>query len=55
MWERDAGLSEHVAQAWEEDGPKASLGDVRMGLEKVMGHLQEWSKAKFGAINRERK
>jgi hypothetical protein len=48
MWERDAGLSEHVAQAWEEDGPKASLGDVRMGL-------QEWSKAKFGAINRERK
>jgi hypothetical protein len=40
MWERDA-LSERVAQAWEEAGLKASLGDVRMSLGKVMGRLQD--------------
>jgi hypothetical protein len=53
MWERDPSLPERVASAWEAAGTKHNLGDVRLALGSVMGRLQEWSKQKFGSINRE--
>jgi hypothetical protein len=53
MWERDPSLPERVAAAWEDAGPKQTLGQIRMGLGRVMSSLQVWSRAKFGAVNRE--
>jgi hypothetical protein len=44
MWEREASLPDHISNAWVEAGPKSNLGQVRAGLEKVMQHLQTWSK-----------
>jgi hypothetical protein len=53
MWERSTELTEQIERAWEEAGPKASLDEVRKGLDTVMTELQGWSKKKFGSIKKE--
>jgi hypothetical protein len=50
IWEREASLPEHISKAWVEAGPKQNLGHIRNGLNKVMHHLQKWSKDKFGSV-----
>jgi hypothetical protein len=39
MWEREVSLPEHIQNAWAEAGPKHNLGQVRVGLGKVMQYL----------------
>jgi hypothetical protein len=53
MWEREAELSEKIANAWGDPGQKSNLADIMQGLDKVMTMLQGWSKRKFGNILRE--
>jgi hypothetical protein len=53
MWERNPSLPERIAMAWKDAGPKHNLGDIRLGLGRLTGNLQDWSKANFGAVNRE--
>jgi hypothetical protein len=50
LWECDAGLPEHVAEAWKAVGSKQDLGDVMQGLDAIMDSLKDWSKRKFGNI-----
>jgi hypothetical protein len=53
MWDRSSELEELIERAWEGARPKASLGEVRQGLDKVMTDLQGWSKKKFGNVHKE--
>ncbi|KAM0927888.1 hypothetical protein ACQ4PT_002131 [Festuca glaucescens] len=52
-WERAAELPELIASVWEEAGKKDNLGDVCLGLDRIMQVLQNWSKKKFGNLLKE--
>jgi hypothetical protein len=53
MWEHDPSLPERIAMAWKDAGLKHNMGDIQLSLGRLMGNLQEWSKANFGVVNRE--
>jgi hypothetical protein len=53
LWEREAALPEHIANAWKEAGDKFDLADIMKGLNGVMDALQAWSKKKFGNVLKE--
>uniref|UniRef100_A0ACD5U3M9 Uncharacterized protein n=1 Tax=Avena sativa TaxID=4498 RepID=A0ACD5U3M9_AVESA len=50
MWEREASLPEHISNAWVDAGPKVDLGQISLGLKRVMKMLHEWSREKFGSV-----
>jgi hypothetical protein len=53
FWEREAKITEKIANAWKEAGEKTDLCDIMSGLDQVMNDLQAWSKRKFGNVLRE--
>lgn len=50
MQERDPTLPEVTMNSWTELGSLLNLGDIVVGLGKVMENLQTWSRKKFGNV-----
>lgn len=46
-------MPERVKIAWDRFGVKNNLGDVKVGLTKLMEELQVWSSASFGIVKKE--
>lgn len=52
MWEREAELPHIISAAWEAIECKTDLGNIEVGLDKVMSDLHTWGSRKFGNVVR---
>lgn len=52
MWEREAELPHIISAAWEAIECKTYLGNIEVGLDKVMSDLHTWGSRKFGNVVR---
>ena len=50
MWERDTGLPQVIADAWNKHKTTGGMGSVARSLREVLKDMKEWSKKKFGNV-----
>ncbi|WVZ51469.1 hypothetical protein U9M48_002614 [Paspalum notatum var. saurae] len=53
MWERDENLGVEIEKAWARRNPGSDLGGLAENLKQVAFALRNWSREKFGHVNKE--